>query len=105
MIDVLYVMGGLSVGGTERHLSLVLPDLARRGWRLEVALLTSDGPFGEPLRAAGIPTTQIANPTLIPIPKLRGLQSLMGQARALAHRLRAAPPRIVHCYLPTSCIV
>jgi glycosyltransferase involved in cell wall biosynthesis len=70
-----------------------------------VALLTSDGPFGEPLRAAGIPTTQIANPTLIPIPKLRGLQSLMGQARTLAHRLRAASPRIMHCYLPTSCIV
>jgi glycosyltransferase involved in cell wall biosynthesis len=105
MIDVLYVMGGLGIGGTERHLSLILPELVRRGWRLEVALLTSDGPFGEPLKAAGIPITQIANPPLIPIPKLRGLQSLRGQARALANRLRADPPRMLHCYLPTSCIV
>jgi glycosyltransferase involved in cell wall biosynthesis len=105
MIDVLYVMGGLGIGGTERHLSLILPELARRGWRLEVALLTSDGPFGEPLRAAGIPITEIGNPPLIPIPKLRGLQSLRGQARTLADRLRAEPPRMLHCYLPTSCIV
>ena len=105
MIDVLYVMGGLGIGGTERHLSLVLPELARRGWRLEVALLVSDGPFGEPLRAAGIATTRIENPSLISIPKLRGLQSLMGQSHALSQRLRAAPPRMMHCYLPTSCIV
>jgi len=105
MIDVLYVMGGLGIGGTERHLSLVLPELARLGWRLEVALLASDGPFGEPLKAAGIPITQIANPPLIPIPKLRGLQSLRGQARALSDRLRKAPPRLLHCYLPTSCII
>lgn len=105
MIDVLYVMGGLGIGGTERHLSLVLPELARRGWRLEIALLASDGPFGEPLRAAGISITPIANPPLIPIPKLRGLQSLRGQARALSDRLREAPPRLLHCYLPTSCII
>ena len=105
MIDVLYVMGGLGIGGTERHLSLVLPDLARRGWRLEVALLVSDGPFGEPLRAAGIATTQIESPSLFSIPKLRGLQSLMGQSHALSRRLRATPPRMMHCYLPTSCIV
>jgi glycosyltransferase involved in cell wall biosynthesis len=105
MIDVLYLMGGLGIGGTERHLSLVLPELARRGWRLELALLTSDGPFGEPLKAAGISITHIENPPLIPIPKLRGLQSLRGQARALANRLQSAPPRILHCYLPTSCII
>jgi glycosyltransferase involved in cell wall biosynthesis len=105
MIDVLYVMGGLGIGGTERHLSLVLPELARRGWRLELALLASDGPFGDPLKAADIRITRIENPPLIPIPKLRGLQCLRGQARALADRLREAPPRILHCYLPTSCII
>ena len=85
--------GGLGIGGTERHLSLVLPELARRGWRLELALLTSDGPFGDPLKAAAISVTQIDNPRLIPIPKLRGLQSLRGRLRRLATgftRLRLA---------------
>ncbi|TFH50520.1 MAG: glycosyltransferase [Lysobacterales bacterium] len=105
MMDVLYVAGTLGVGGTERHLSLVLPELARRGWRLEVALLGGDGPFGDPLRNAGISIGQIESPPDLPIPKLRGFLNLRGKSRTLADRLRAAPPRLLHCFLPSCCIV
>ncbi|MCZ7594408.1 MAG: glycosyltransferase [Hyphomicrobium sp.] len=105
MTDVLYLMGGLGLGGTERHLSLVLPQLARRGWRLEVALLTEIGCFGEPLAAAGVPVRALGKPRVPPIPKLRGLLQLRGQAQLLAERLRLLHPRILHCFLPTCCIV
>ncbi len=105
VIDILTLMGGLGVGGTERHLSLILPELARRGWRVEVALLADDGPFGDPLHAAGIAVRQVDCGRILPISKLRGLSILLGQARTLAHRLRTAPPRLLHCFLPSCCIV
>jgi len=105
MTDLLYLVGSLGVGGTERHLSLVLPELARRGWRIEVATLAGDGPFGDPLRAQGIPIRPVDSGRVIPLPKLRGLSVLHGQARALAHRLRSDPPRLLHCFLPSCCIV
>jgi len=105
MIDVLYVTGGLGVGGTEQHLSLVLPELVRRGWRPEVALLADEGPFAGRLRDASIAVHRLAVPSPVSIPKLRGFLHLRGQARALAQRLRTAPPRLLHCFLPSSCIV
>lgn len=104
MTDILYVIGSLEVGGTERHLSLVLPQLAARGWRVEVAVLERGGPFERPLQDAGIAVTRLEVPSPPPVPKLAGLLRLRAQAQALARRL-AERPRLLHCFLPMSCIV
>lgn len=105
MIDILYVLGGLGVGGTERQVSLILPALVQRGWNVEVALLGDEGVFSRPLHEAGIPVHRIETGPIPSIPKLRGLMRMRAQARALSVRLSAAPPTIVHCFLPTCCVV
>jgi len=55
------VIGGLPVGGTEKHLLLVLPRLRRLGWEPRVLALTRGGPLLEPLVAAGVPVTVLAS--------------------------------------------
>lgn len=93
------------MGGTERHLSMVLPALARRGWKLEVKLLGDGGPFATPVEAAGIPVENLARRYSVPIPKVGGASTLVSQVYALFNYLRARPPRILHCFLPTCCVV
>lgn len=105
MIDVLYLIGTLGIGGTERHLSIVLPELVRRGWRIEVALLAEDGPFGEPLRNSGVGITRLGTGPIMRIPKLSGLLHLHSMVQTLSKRLLTDPPKLLHCFLPTSCIV
>ena len=91
MTDILYVIGSLEVGGTERHLSLVLPQLAARGWRVEVAVLERGGPFERPLQDAGIAVTRLEVPSPPPVPKLAGLLRLRAQAHVREALATAAP--------------
>lgn len=103
MTDVLFFVGSLAVGGTEKHLSQVLPALAKRGWALKVVVFKDGGAFAEPIEAAGIPIEVLPHGISVPIPKVRGALTLMQQTRALAVRLRQRPPRILHCFLPACC--
>jgi glycosyltransferase involved in cell wall biosynthesis len=52
---VLFLCPNLQAGGAERHWSILLPELARRGVGVSVATLDGRGPFYEKLEAAGIP--------------------------------------------------
>ncbi|MDE5453020.1 glycosyltransferase [Bradyrhizobium sp. CSA112] len=105
MTDVLFFVGSLAVGGTERHLSQVLPALTKRGWALKMVVFSDGGAFTEPIEAAGIPIEVLPRGFSVPVPKLRGALALVQQTRALAVGLRRRPPRILHCFLPTCCIV
>lgn len=51
------VVGSLGVGGTELHLTEVLPRLVRAGWTVRVRTLTQPGPLAPTLEAAGVPVT------------------------------------------------
>ncbi|HAU29566.1 MAG TPA: glycosyl transferase group 1 family protein [Rhodospirillaceae bacterium] len=59
------VIGSLCRGGAERHLSQILPALARRGFRFRVILLSGLGDFAPVLEKAGIelvlPTPRIGH--------------------------------------------
>ena len=100
-----FVVGGFGTGGTERHLSLVLPALARRGWPIQVAMLSGDGPMSRPVREAGIAVTAIDDQPPLAIPRLGGLLGLVRQVAALRRHLAANRPALVHAFLPTPCIV
>ncbi len=102
---ILYLVGGLAVGGTERHLAQVLPGLKRRGWELSVLRLGNDGPMSAPLITAGIEVIPVAARAWTSIPKLRGLTALLSQARACAAYVRRTRPDIVHAYLGLPTIV
>lgn len=103
MTDILYFIGSFAMGGTERHLSLVLPALAKRGWSVEAIVAEGGGPFAKPLEAAGIPVRELPRSFTVPIPKVRGALALAQQALVLTSSLRCKPPRILHCFLPTCC--
>jgi glycosyltransferase involved in cell wall biosynthesis len=102
---LLILTGGLGVGGTERHLSLVLPELAARGWPIEVALLAESGSMAEPLRSAGIRLHAVPERILVNLPKIRAVSALGSQIGGVIALLRRLRPDILHCFLPHPCIV
>src|SRR4029078_2766615 len=51
---LLFVIGSLDVGGTERHLALLAPRLARWGWKPVVYCLARPGPQAREIAQAGV---------------------------------------------------
>ena len=54
-MNVLYITPSLRAGGAERHASLLLPGLRRRGVDARALALDGGGPFVGPLRDNGVP--------------------------------------------------
>ncbi len=102
---ILFVVGGFSIGGTERHLSQVLPRLNGNNRSLQVCALGVDGPLSAPLRDAAIPIRFITPRNTLSIPRLRGVLNLLSQIRQVADVIRRFRPDIVHCFLPEPCTV
>lgn len=102
---ILYVVGGFSVGGTENHLSQVLPILKRRGWALSVLRLGDDGPMSRPLVGADIDIIPVVGRAWPPVPKLRGVGTLLSQVKTCASIVHRAKPDILHTFLGWPSIV
>lgn len=105
-LDILYVIGALELGGSERHLSWIARALASSGARICVYSIAGDGPLSDELRAAGIDV-------LVP-PIVRG--SIGNSIAVRALRLVLAgfhltivmirkPSRIVHFFLPAAYLI
>lgn len=105
---VLVIIGSLLVGGTERHLSLILPKLVQRGFVPSVFLLGSRGPMAEPIETAdiiiwdGVHGSQIFRY----LPRyLRGFVILICGVLQVWRHIRRHRPSICHAYLPFACII
>ena len=103
--EIMFVIGTLSVGGSERHLASVAPALLARGWRVSVFSLSGDGPLRDELEKGGVIVLQS--------PVRRGQQRASVPARVARFMLAAAAllaamirrrPVIVHCFLPAAYI-
>jgi glycosyltransferase involved in cell wall biosynthesis len=97
---ILFLVGGFQVGGTERHLSLVLPRLNRFSWEIHVRLTGEDGPLSAPLKEAGLDVATIEPKARLNLPKIRAAQAIWSQIAAAAREMRELRPDVVHCYLP-----
>jgi glycosyltransferase involved in cell wall biosynthesis len=106
--DLLYVVGTLQTGGTERHLGHVLPRLAARGWRIRVFRLGEDGPIGDVLRAGGVEIIDGGRLArlfrCLPRP-WRGLFAQAANALQLTIELVLRRPTVCHMFLPQACII
>lgn len=98
---ILFVALSLDVGGAERHLSSVLPELVRRGWPVTIYCTNRLGAFAADIAAAGV---EVIGP---PIERQPGIQSaasrLVGTVRAgarLVGVIRRTRPMIAHFFLP-----
>ncbi len=96
-IRVLYVIGTLNVGGTERQLVQLASRLDRRIATPTVCCLEEEGPLAAPLRQAGVPVKEVP---------FRGLSALRnplrtaGRFRELLTLVRRVAPDVLHAYLP-----
>lgn len=104
--DILFVIGGLDIGGTERHLLNVGRQLKRAGWRIYLYSLAGDGPLRGELEYAGV---KVVLPPVgradIPDNRILRAMRLALAAFHLTHTMVRLRPRIVHFFLPAAYII
>ena len=103
---LLYVIGSLDVGGTERHLALLAPRLQRLGWNPAIYCLTQPGQQANQVAQAGV---QIISPPLTFAPKqgwflVRSLKMLLSALKLFWIMVRTGP-QVVHFFLPASYLI
>ncbi len=101
--SLMVVVASLRVGGTERHIGAVLPELMRAGWKIVVRRTGTDGPIGEMLCAHGIEIVDADISTDMTAwlpPVVRGVVAYLIHAVPMARDIRRRRPAVVHAYLP-----
>lgn len=98
---LLFVALSLDVGGAERHLASVLPELSRRGWPVTLFCMNRLGIFADDVQKAGV---DVIGP---PRERTAGRQTRFGRiaaatrAGARLHRImRQLRPGVAHFFLP-----
>jgi glycosyltransferase involved in cell wall biosynthesis len=105
-LDVLIVIGGLSVGGAERHVSSVTRALARTGWSIGVYSLAGEGALQAEISAAGVRVIQppVNQGSFGRLPIFRPLWTFI-IAIHLIYTMLKTQPRIVHFFLPAAYMI
>jgi glycosyltransferase involved in cell wall biosynthesis len=103
-LEVLMVIGSLDVGGAERHVAQIAPELVRRGWDVAVYCLTEPGVLGTRLREEGLDVQ--ASPwrradLIAGSIVMRSLHLATSAAWLCLYMLRRRP-QIVHFFLPAA---
>jgi glycosyltransferase involved in cell wall biosynthesis len=101
---ILYVIGALDLGGAERHVSYVVPQLARHGISPTVFSLNGRGVLAPDLEMAGVPVVTHWGDHLVKrLPRIlrRIIRPFLAFAALLVliHRLR---PHTIHMFLPAA---
>lgn len=98
---ILFVALCLDYGGAERHLSMVLPALAQRGWPVTIYCTNRLGAFAEDVRRGGV---EVIGPPISADAAKTGRLTRMLYAVIAGGRLhnvmRKLKPKIVHFFLP-----
>lgn len=103
---VFYVIASLTIGGAERHLSMVSSALVRRGATAYVYSLAGRGPLHEFLEQNGVTVLvpPVGRADVRSSVALRSLRMLLAALHLAYTMLRIRPP-IVHFFLPAAYIV
>lgn len=88
---ILIVTSRLDVGGAERHLARIVPELKRRGFDVALYVMERGGSLESDLTAGGIP---------IDGPERKRVFHWPRAAFALSRHLRRERPTVVHFFLP-----
>jgi glycosyltransferase involved in cell wall biosynthesis len=103
--DILFVIGGLDIGGAERHLLALSRLHRRRDWRIHVYSLAGDGVLRSSFEFADVEVvlppfgrTKIRNRIL------RALRLALAAAH-LTYTMARQRPRIVHFFLPAAYMI
>jgi glycosyltransferase involved in cell wall biosynthesis len=100
---ILYVVGSLDVGGTERHLALLVPRLKRMGWEPVIYCLSRPGEQATEVQQAGVQVISA------PFPIVSGQGWIATRALKLGFStlkllwlMLSARPQIAHFFLPVA---
>lgn len=101
--DVLFVIGSLTIGGTEKQLAMLTKGLKARGWQVTIFAFDASGILAGELRQAGIRIIDGGyRSSLSRVGKIANLLSCQFKLTTLLRRER---PRIVHGFLPPATFV
>ncbi len=101
---ILYLVGGFHVGGTERHLSQILPELSE-DFDVIVVCLGQDGPLSKKIKEKGILIHFLTQRPLLNIPKIAGVSLLIRNILTVLFLLRKYKPVAIHSFLGAPTIV
>ena len=102
--EILYVVGSLEIGGSERHLALMTPALKSAGWRPVIYCMTHRGVLADALQRQGI---DVIDPPL----KWHGASRVAKVAALLASAIKLFAycvrrrPAIAHFFLPMAYLI
>ena len=103
--EVFFVIGSLQVGGAEMHLSMITPELVKRGYAITVFNSSGLGHLGDAMSDAGV---KIIGP---PIRTKTGKLKFLNPACLCLSSLKLffiflfTRPKIVHFFLPQSYVI
>jgi glycosyltransferase involved in cell wall biosynthesis len=104
--SLLYVIGSLDVGGTERHLALLAPRLKRLGWNPVIYCLTQPGQQASQVASAGVP---VIPPPFAFTPKVDWLplraSKMLLSALKLLWIMISTRPQVAHFFLPGAYLI
>lgn len=105
-LDILYVIGSLSVGGAERHLSRIAPALASKGLHVCLYSLAGNGPLSAEFERGGVTilVPPIGRADIGTSRILRVLRLLFAAFHLVVTMVRTRP-RVVHFFLPAAYII
>lgn len=95
--SIFYVVGSLDVGGTERHLTQIIPRLKSLGWQPIVYCLEHRGSLVSSLEQHGV---EVIAPPLQSMRRLSRYAHLLMSALYLLFLLLRRRPNMAHFYLP-----
>lgn len=103
--DVLAFIGSLDVGGCERHLASVFPQLARAGLKVGIVTLVKEGQLANDLRAGGVDVVCLDRGYEVGSSRWRHWFRLFGWLTDLIRLFRTNRVRVAHFFLPGAYIV
>lgn len=100
----------LDIGGTERHLAQVLPELVKKGWRVRIGVLTHRGALADEIQAQGVMVESLLSTfelqLIMKLPRLIGrMVRLILCLTKLIYQFTQDKTTILHFFLPESYII
>jgi len=108
--NLVFIIGSLQVGGTERHLAYILPRLKEKGWVVRVITLSEKGALAPILEDRGIPVSCVAKAWHLKIfcyfPRFLGrLFKIIVSTVGLAWQLKSEKNTVLHFFLPEAYVL
>ena len=105
--SILFVSGTLDIGGTEKHLSMILPELIKEGFDISIFIIGSPGKLAPLMSKTGILVQLPFGISLIErLPKkIRTLLLLLFSIISLGWFIFKHKPQVLHMFLPLPYLV